>query len=193
MSEAFKIPPVMDVAEFLDWDAPAPGRWQLVDGEPRMMAPASLPHNSILFELGALIRDHFLSHGSPCRIIPTPGVVPRVRADRNFRIPDLGVTCSPEPLDGYDLPNPVLLIEILSPSNQAETWSNVWTYTTIPSVQEILVLRSSSIRADLLRRRPDGSWPEMPETIDADTLTLASIGFEIALSALYRGTRLAAR
>ena len=191
MSEAFKIPPVMDVAEFLDWDAPTPGHWQLVDGEPRAVAPASLPHNSILFELGALIRDHFLAQGSACRIIPTLGVIPRVRADRNFRIPDLGVTCSPEPLEGYDLPNPVLLVEILSPSNQSETWGNVWTYTTIPSVQEILVIRTSSIRADLLRRRADGSWPEVPETIAGGTLTLESIGFQAELAALYRGTRLA--
>ena len=192
MSEAFKIPPVLDVAEFLDWDAPAPGLWQLVDGEPRAMAPASLPHNSIQQEFGRLIGNHLVARGSHCMVVANPGVVPRVRADRNFRIPDLGVTCSAEPLDGYDLPNPVLLVEILSPSNQAETWGNVWTYTTIPSVQEILVLRTSSIRADLLRRRTDGSWPEVPETIASGTLTLHSIGFQVELAALYRGTRLVA-
>jgi Uma2 family endonuclease len=191
MSEAFKIPPVMDVAEFLDWDAPEPDLWQLVDGEPRAMAPASLTHNGISMELGRLIGNHLVARGGPCRIIAVPGVIPRVRSDRNFRIPDLGVTCSPQPLDGYDLPDPVLLIEILSPSNQTETWNNVWTYTTIPSVQEILVLRTSSIRADLLRRRPDGTWPEVPETIAGGTLALESIGFQVELTALYRGTRLA--
>ena len=94
-------------------------------------------------------------------------------------------------LDGYYLPDPVLPIEILSPSNQSETWGNVWTYTTIPSVQEILVLCSSSIRADLLRWRPDGSWPEQPESVADGTLTLESIGFEVELAALYRTTRLA--
>jgi hypothetical protein len=39
---------LLDVAEFLDWDAPGPERWQLVDREPRAMAPASLPHNGRL-------------------------------------------------------------------------------------------------------------------------------------------------
>ncbi len=29
-------PPVLDVAEFLGWDAPDSGQWQLVDGEPRV-------------------------------------------------------------------------------------------------------------------------------------------------------------
>ena len=88
MSEAFKIPPVLDVAEFLDWDAPEPGLWQLVDGEPRAMAPANLTHNGVLGELNALIRNHLLARGGPGTIIPTPGVIPRVRADRNFRIPN---------------------------------------------------------------------------------------------------------
>ena len=52
----------------------------------------------------------------------------------------------------YDASDPVLLVEILSPSNRAETWTNVWAYTTIPSVREILVLHSLRIRAELLRR-----------------------------------------
>ena len=52
-------------------------------------------------------------------------------------------------VSGYDteesaLADPVLLIEILSPSYQAETWANVWAYATIPSVQEILVLKTAS-------------------------------------------------
>ena len=34
------------------------------------------------------------------------------------------------------LADPVLLVEILSPSNQAESRANVWAYTTIPSVPD---------------------------------------------------------
>jgi Uma2 family endonuclease len=83
------------------------------------------------------------------------------------------------------------VIEILSPSNQSETWANVWTYTTIPSVQEILVLHTDSIRAELLRRQPDGAWPETPEEVEAGSLALDSIGFRAELRDLYRTTRLA--
>ncbi|SFK59646.1 hypothetical protein [Methylocapsa palsarum] len=39
------------------------------------------------------------------------------------RIPDLAVTCSGYDAEESALANPVLLIEILSPSNQAETWA----------------------------------------------------------------------
>ena len=57
-------------------------------------------------------------------ILGQPGIVPRVPANRNYRIPDLGVTCAP-PENGLMVPNAVLLIEILSPSNEAETRSNI--------------------------------------------------------------------
>lgn len=90
------------------------------------------------------------------------------------------------------LTDPVLLVEILSPSNQAETWANVWAYTTIPSVREILIVHSTAVRADLLRRDPDGNWPERALTVEDGTLDLRSIDFRIGLAALYQGTRLKA-
>jgi Uma2 family endonuclease len=85
----------------------------------------------------------------------------------------------------------VLLVEILSPGNQAKTWSNVWAYTSIPSVQEILVLHRTRIEAELLRRRPEGGWPEEPEHLTTGDLVLASIGFRVALRDLYARTGLA--
>lgn len=85
----------------------------------------------------------------------------------------------------------MLLIEILSPSNKAETWANVWAYTTIPSVQEILIVYSTAIRADLLRRDVVGNCPEQAFAIENGKLDLCSIDFAIELPMIYRGTRLA--
>ena len=66
----------------------------------------------------------------------------------------------------------------------------MWAYTTIPSVREILVLRTVSIGADLLRRLPDGSWPREPDSVTEGDLALESIGLRTALADLYRSTRL---
>jgi Uma2 family endonuclease len=193
MSALPKIPVRMTVAEFFAWNPPSPQLWQLVDGEPQAMAPASITHGAIQAELCSLIRNHLEERSSPCRVITAPGVIPRVQAETNVRIPDLAVACSGYDAEESALANPVLLIEILSPSNQAETWTNVWAYATIPSVQEILVLKTASIGAELLRRNQDGSWPSQPLTIEAGELTLESIGFRIPLAAAYRTTRLAAK
>jgi Uma2 family endonuclease len=193
MSTALKIPIRMTVAEFLAWDAPGNQLWQLVDGEPQAMAPASVTHGAIQAQLGRLIGNHLEERASPCRVITSPGVIPRVQAEINFRIPDLAVTCASYASEESALTGPVLVIEILSPNNQAETWANVWTYTSIPSVREILVLRTAIVGADLLRRNEDGSWPDKPQVILDGDVTLESIGFTFALAAAYRTTRHAPR
>ena len=104
------------------------------------MAPGSQNHGALQGEIGGLIRDHLRATCSGCRLIVTPGVVPRLSSNRNFRIPDLGVTCSP-PSAELVVPDPVLPVEILSSSNEVATWRNVWVYTTIPTVTEILAVR----------------------------------------------------
>ncbi len=190
MSLARQPPTVMDVAEFLAWDAPGPDRWQLVDGEPVAMAPTSRTHGTLQLELGGLIGNHLVASGAPCTVIAAPGIIPRVRANENFRIPDLAVTCTPYETEEYDVSDPVLIVEVLSPSNRAETWQNVWSFATIPSLKEILLLSSTAIRADLLRRGGDGSWPAGATVIEDGDVILDSIGFAVSLAAIYRTTRL---
>ena len=179
----------MGTAEFLAWDAPGSEWWQLVDGRPEAMAPATETHNIIQGELGALIRNHLVAMGRQCTLIPNGGVVPRIRSDSNVRIPDLAVTCTRSRQESHTTTDPVLLIEILSPSNRAETWTNVWAYTTIPSVREIVVLHSTAIRAEILRRDADGNWPERPLLLEDGSLELQSIGLSLLLTAAYAGTR----
>lgn len=189
MSAISKIPVSMSVEEFLDWTPPEGGLWQLVDGEPQAMAPASSTHGAIAAELARLLGNHLADVSSPCRVIVEPGIVPRVLASQNVRVPDLAVTCSPASADAQVLEEPIVVIEILSPNNQAETWANVWTYTTIPSVREILILRTAVIGAELLRRSDDGSWPNRPESLGEGEIDLHSIGFRVRLSEIYRTTK----
>jgi Uma2 family endonuclease len=110
-----------------------------------------------------------------------------VRADHNIRVPDLGITCAPWRNDDRLLLAPLVLVEILSPSNKADTWANVWAYVSIPSVREILVLHTAEIRADLLRRQADGLWPDNPlPIVTGGDVVLESIGFAAPLVAFYR-------
>jgi hypothetical protein len=37
-----------------------------------------------------VIRNHLINRGARRRLLSQPGIVPRIRSDRNFRIPDLG-------------------------------------------------------------------------------------------------------
>ena len=194
METARRRPPSrMTTADFIDWPGDGTAKtYQLVDGEPRAMSPASATHGLIQTTLGSLIRNRLLETGSPCRVVTEPAVVPRLRANANLRVPDLGVTCTPIRAGQIELPEPVLLVEILSPGNEPDTWENVWAYASIPSVQEILVVQSTRIGVELLRRGPDRSWPEEPEGTDAKgTLRLETIDFTCPVLELYVGTHLA--
>jgi Uma2 family endonuclease len=185
-------PSRMTVAEFLDWEGDdIDGKFELVDGEPQAMAPASGTHGTMQITIGSILRTHLRANQPGCRVAAEPGIVPRIRASANMRIPDLAITCVPNEATERALPDPVLIIEILSPSNEAETRQNVWAYASIPSVREILLVRSTEIAAELLRRQADGTWPEQPEMIEgAGELALDSIGFRAKLGEFYEDTHL---
>jgi Uma2 family endonuclease len=184
--------PLMTAQEFLVWE-PGDGRmWQLVDGQPQAMAPTTRSHGALMNEIGRRIANHLEQSGGPCSVITAPGTQPNVQARTNIRIPDLAVVCTPYETEEQLVLTPRLVIEVLSPSNGAETWSNVWTYVTIPSVQEVVVISSMAVEVDQLCRAPDGSWPDQPTKIsDGADITFASIDLTMKLRPLYRTTRLA--
>lgn len=175
--------------EFVAWASD--GNWQLVDGEPRAMAPASATHGIIQTNVGYTLTRHLRAVGSPCRAVTEPAIVPRVRARSNLRVPDVAITCSPIGAGQLALPDPLLVVEILPPTNESDTWENVWAYASVLSVREILVLRSTSIGADIMCRRTDGTWPEEPIQIGPDdALDLESVGLICPLAEFYIGTYL---
>jgi Uma2 family endonuclease len=187
MSAANQLPDPMTVAEFLAWNPKDSDRWELIDGTLRAMALAAPRHGAIQGEISRLIGNRLAALQPECRVIIEPGVQPKVQANLNVRVPDLAVTCAKLDPEDRLLREPLLIVEILSPSNKAETWANIWSYVTIPSVWEILVLYTSDIRADLLRRQEDGAWPDNPLVLMAgDTVTLESIDFATPIAAFYR-------
>jgi Uma2 family endonuclease len=175
-------------------DTPQGGdRWELVDGKPRAKAPASPRHGSIQGETNRLLGNH-LAHRIECRVVIEPGVRPRVDAAHNIGVPDLAITCAPWEGDERLLAAPLVLVEILSPSNKVDTWTNVWSYTTIPSVTEILVLHAAEIQGELLRRQDDGLWPDDPVQLPAgEDVRLDSIGFAGLLAGFHRTSGLTGR
>ncbi len=181
----------MTVDEFVNWDDGRGGKYELVNGQLRAMSPASTSHGIIQANLARLLGNHLDAPGSRCIVLTEPAIETRVRAKLNMRVPDLGVTCAADAASQIALPDPILLLEILSPGNKKDTWDNVWAYTTIPTLREIVIVQSTRIEALLLRRQTDGSWPPNPTTISpGETLTFDSIDFSMPLQAAYKKTYL---
>jgi Uma2 family endonuclease len=186
------LPTGLTIREFLEWTSTVDGRYELVDGDVRAMAPASGTHGLIQSELTFLIRQHLKNTRSPCRLVSEPGIATRIRASKNYRIPELGVTCQPIVAGQNLITDPVLLIEVLSPSNDRDTWNNIWAYTVIPSVREILVLNSTRVEGWLLRRDAKNNWPDEPEHLNGQAqIVLPSINFVVTLLDVYATTHFA--
>ena len=141
MSIAFKLSDPMTVEEFLRWNGGEPGIiYELVDGVVRAQDPASDTHNMIYGNLHGEIRNHLRAHRPHCRIVPTAGLQPRLRANWNWRVPELAVTCTPNRKDVHATEGAILVVEVLSPTNENATWGNVPLYASLPTVAEILLV-----------------------------------------------------
>lgn len=186
-----KSPPRMTVDEFLDWDGGGlVGKLELVNGEVRAMSPASGTHALIQANLAYLIGAHLRATKRPCRVGTEAPIIPRFHANDNIRAPDLSVTCLASP-PGKIFPDPVLIIEVMSPSNVKETWESIRACATIPSLAEILVVDSERMSVDVYRKLPEGGWPTEPnEKATTGAITLTSIEATLDLSDIYSGTHL---
>lgn len=193
---ATKLPPAkMTVAEFLDWDSTGhTGKLELVEGQVRAMSPASGTHALVQARLAILIGSQLMARNSPCRVGTEAPISPRIHANDNVRAPDLAVTCAPVS-DAKLFPEPVLIVEVLSPSNQRETWESIRALASLPSLKEILVVDSERRWAEIFRREADGGWPVHGQArLEGDgVVELESIGVSFTLDDIYEGTHLGAR
>jgi Uma2 family endonuclease len=177
----------MTMAEFLAWNPQDSDQWELIDGSARAMAPAAPRHGAIPSEVGRLIGNHLAELRPNCRVVTEPGIEPKVRANLNIRVPDLAVTCTSWGPDDRLLREPLVVIEIMSPSNKPENLGECLELRHDPKRAGNLVLHTAQIRADLLRRDEDGAWSDNPLTLTpGDVVTLESIDFTAPIAAFYR-------
>jgi hypothetical protein len=112
----------MTAANFLAWPGDWSGRrYQLVDGEVRAIPLGTTTRGLIQATVAYLLANHLDAIASPCHALIRPCVAPRVRANLNVRCPALGVTAAPDERGQYILPDPIVLIEILSPGSASDT------------------------------------------------------------------------
>ena len=160
MNELARRPlPHMTADDFLAWPGDGSGRtFQLVDGDVRAVSPASHTHAAIQARFAFVLWRAIEAAGLPLQVVTEGAIIPGLNALTNVRVPDLVVTATLAERSQQVVPHPVLLIEVLSPGNQDDTRDNVRAYSTLASVQEIVVLHSTRVLAEVHRRDPAGTW-----------------------------------
>lgn len=178
----------MTLEEFLRWDDGTDTHYELIGGFPIAMAPPAAAHRILAMRLGSRI-DAGLERRRPCNAQGEAGILHPGRPDTYFEA-DIAATCEPHAFGQQALKEPFLIIEILSPSTERhERRVKLPVYRQIETVQEIVLLDSDGIYAEVHRRTGPQWITEILRGGDA-VLSLTSVPIEIRLADLYEGIAL---
>ena len=176
--------------EFLRWDDGTDTRYELIGGFPVAMAPPAEAHRILAVRLVSRI-DQALTRRRPCNPQFEPGVVRLDRADSDY-VPDIAVTCEPNNPGRQAMVDPILIIEILSPSTErSDRRLKLPVYQNIRSVREIMLIDADSYHAELYRRENDHWGIQLVRGAEA-ALSLVSVDLQISMSELYEGIAISA-
>ncbi len=176
----------MTVDEFLVWAEGRDGRWELHNGVPYAMSPERTRHSKVKFAVQLALLQAVRKAGLPCHM-PADGV--GVRISRYvMHVPDALVYCGPElPGDSTEVPNPVILAEVASPSTRKIDASlKLSGYFSLPNVHHYLIVDPEGPPVIHHRRLADGAI--LPLIVHDGTLTLSPPGIELSVTDLFSAT-----
>jgi len=172
----------MKVPEFLAWaEAQPEGRYELVDGVIRAMAPERIRHSLVKFAVVRALDDAIRAATLPCTAFPD-GVGVYI-SDSKLRIPDASVQCGVE-LDPNSmiLDAPLIVVEVVSPSSERkDTHLKFVEYFSVPTIRHYLIVLPEEGVILHHERRGEGI---LTHIVRDGEITLAPPGITIPFRAL---------
>ena len=167
------------------------GEKTLADGTIVAMAGATKEHVTVNVNLTGELYGQL--KGSSCRVYDSD-MRTRIPGTSAYRYPDLLVACDAQfETDVLDvLLNPIVLVEIASPSTMMNDRNRKWNqYRTIQSLQDYVMISPTSVMVEQRHRADDGEhwWIRVLESLE-DELSLDSINCRVRLADIYSGINL---
>ena len=179
------IKPRMTVDQFLTWAQGRPGRYELLRGEVFSMAPETTGHADVKGAIYAALRDTIRREQLACHVLPD-GVTVRIDGNTAYE-PDVQVYRG-EKLRGaaLEVPNPVIIVEVLSPSTQRVDVSlKLAGYFKLPSVAHYLIVDPTQPSVIQHSRGTDDTI--LTRIVTSGVIVLDPPGLSLALSDIYEG------
>ena len=172
--------------EFLTDERNAETKHEFLDGEVYAMAGASHEHNVIVANVIAELHSRLKRH--PCEVLPSDMRL-RVAETGLFTYPDVMVVCD-KPFfvdDKTDtLLNPKLIVEVLSPTTEANDRGWKWAHSRqLQSLAEYVLIAQDDYRVEQYSRQADDSWLYREYRGLNDSLRIPLFGCEIPLSDIF--------
>jgi Uma2 family endonuclease len=168
---------------FRIWHERQPEVWEFIDGVPKLMAPGSKAHTLIKSNAGRLLGNALDQTG--CHAFVDGAIV---EVHGSSLIPDIVVTCAPLDFSTPWVDQPLMIVEILSPSNQNDDMGRKLSlYLEIPTLMHYLVIHQDRRQIVHHQRRRDLGGVFLTNIAPPDPLRLEPPGIEIGLAAIYAG------
>lgn len=176
----------LTVQDYLEIERRSETKHEYVDGVVVAMVGASAEHNRIQSSVIAHLYPPLRQHG--CEIFGGDMRV-GIESLNLYTYPDLAIVCAtPRFSSGAPeaLLNPVLLVEILSPSTERyDRVKKFARYRQIPSLREYVLIAQDIPMIEHYVRQGDGTWLWSAVERLEDTLALPTIGCALALAEVY--------
>jgi Uma2 family endonuclease len=175
--------PRMTVDEFLTWAKNAPGRYELLKGELHAMSPEGVGHAERKGAIYSALRVSIRAFGLPCHALPD-GATVRID-DMTAYEPDALVYCgeklSPTALE---VPNPVIVVEVLSPSTRRVDVSlKLVGYFRLPSLAHYLIIDPA--QPSIIHHARHAGGDILTRIVTDGELSLDPPGIKITLADIY--------
>jgi Uma2 family endonuclease len=181
--ELAKLKTKISIEDYLKGELLSEMRREFIYGEVFAMAGASDRHNIISGNIFGNLWTHL--QNSPCQVFSENM---KLKADaQTFYYPDVMVICDESPVSSYYREEPILLVEVLSPTTErADRNEKLTVYKNIPSLREYLIVSQEKILVEVHRKLADETWQtEIYDEIDGE-VTLDSIEYTLRVSEIYR-------
>jgi len=178
-----KLKTKISVEDYLESEKNSALKREFVDGEVYAMAGASDNHARVAGDIYTALAIHLRT--SPCE--PFASDI-KVRVSRKvYYYPDILVSCEQSPEDAHYRNEPVLIIEVTSPSTaRTDRSEKLLYYLQMPSLLEYVVVDQHKMNVEVHRRQNAGDWITYYFNEPDDEIEFKSVELTLPITEIYR-------
>jgi len=175
----------MTVDEYLTWAQSQSGRYELYAGVVYAMTPERAGHATVKFAVQTALLTAIRRARVACHMLPD-GMTVRIDHDTAHE-PDALVYCGEKlPASALEVPNPMILVEVLSPTTRhVDASAKLAGYFRISSCQHYLIVDPDKRWVVHHARAEDDAI--ITRIVREETLRLDPPGLELAVADLFTG------
>ena len=179
------------IGEYLEMEDADGEKHEYYNGEIFAMSGPKVPHNEISGNLYAAL--HTKLKGKKCKPYNSDQRI-HIESNTLFTYPDISIVCGHTITlnnDNWNVLNPAVIIEILSPSTKNyDSGEKFKLYRDITTLKEYILVDSESIHLEVFRLNESNHWELEEYNTITEQLHIKAVDEIIAISEIYEGVNM---